>query len=502
MVVLARALLVGLFAVAGTAKLADRDGVRRMVVEFGSPASLASPLTWTLACCELGVAVALLLGPSSRVGALAAVLLLIGFSAAVVVSLSRGRRPECHCFGRLHASRIGWSTVVRNALLATVGGFAAADGRFPIVFAALAVIAAGVWLSLELRQPRGLQPGRSAPVLSLADHEGRTWALESLLTEGRPLLLVFSDPACTACRELIPEVARWQDRHAEQLSVALVSAGSSVDHVRDLEEHGLSGLLVDEDRSVAAAYGISATPSAVLVDAERRIAATPAVGADEIGGLVTRIVAHGADSAFERRALLTRAATGVAAVTVMPFISSAAATARSVHRAVRPKRLEIDGAWLCNQRYALCTSAACEPSSTNPNISVCRCKVSSGYSVGFKSCERRAPKGRQLHSNFSLQDVTSSTRVMTCSQRGLWVQCLDVVCQVERDNPRHARCQCVNMETTDFLTFGGNCDTETCESVIWSATTAPFPGGAQYETGLKRLGIPVTVPKSCPASTD
>jgi hypothetical protein len=38
--------------------------------------------------------------------------------------------------------------------------------------------------------------------------------------------------------------------------------------------------------------------------------------------------------------------------------------------------------------------------------------------------------------------------------------------------------------------------------VIWSATTAPFPGGAQYEKGLKRLGIPVTVPKSCPTSTD
>jgi peroxiredoxin len=288
----------------------------------------------------------------------------------------------------LHASEIGWSTVARNALLATVGGFAVVDGRFPIVFAALTVIAAGAWLSLELREPRGLQPGRSAPALALADREGRTWALESLLSEGRPLLLVFSDPACGGCRELMPEVARWQDRHGEQLNVAVVSSGAGVDHVLDVRGQGVRGLLVDEDRSVAAAYGISATPSAILVDADRRIAANPAVGADEIGGLVTSIIAHGADSAFERRALLARAATGVAAVTFVPLISSAAATARSVHRAVRPKRLEIDGAWLCNQRYALCTSAACEPSRTNPNISVCRCKVSSGYSVGFKSCER------------------------------------------------------------------------------------------------------------------
>jgi hypothetical protein len=55
------------------------------------------------------------------------------------------------------------------------------------------------------------------------------------------------------------------------------------------------------------------------------------------------------------------------------------------------------------------------------------------------------------------------------------------------------------MNTGNFLTFGGNCDTKTCTSVIWSATTEPFPGGAQYETGLKRLGIAYTVPKSCPS---
>ncbi len=76
--------------------------------------------------------------------------------------------------------------------------------------------------------------------------------------------------------------------------------------------------------------------------------------------------------------------------------------------------------------------------------------MKTGYSVGFKNCDQRAPKGRQLHSNFSLQDVTKHTRVLKCSARGLWVQCLDVVCHVDPKDPKHALCQCVNERTKNF----------------------------------------------------
>jgi peroxiredoxin len=497
--VLVRVLLAAVFLVAGVAKLADRAGVRRMVVEFGSPASLAAPLAWGLACCELGVAVALLFGRSARASGLAALVLLIGFAAAVAISVSRGRRPECHCFGRFRVSEVGWSTIVRNALLATGAAFIAADGRFEAAFVALAVTSAGAWITLAVRGSRELRPGAPAPALSLPDLDGRTRTLGSLLAGESALLLVFSDPDCGACQELMPQLAGWQPESLDPaLTVAVVSATSDADLLRTMPHPGVGAVLLDEHRAVAAAYGVTATPSAILVDAERRIAAVPAVGGDEIIGLVARTIAGTDEARFARRALLARAAVGLAGVTVVPLIESAVATARSVERRVRPKRLKIDGAWLCDQRYALCTSAACKPSKTNPNVSVCRCKVTHGYAVGFKSCEQRAPKGRQLHSNFSLQGVSSRTRVLKCSNRGLWVQCLDVVCEIDRDDPKHASCQCVNMKTKNFYTFGGDCDTKTCKSVIWSATTAPFPGGAQYEKGLKRLGVPFRSPKSCP----
>jgi uncharacterized membrane protein YphA (DoxX/SURF4 family) len=55
----ARLLLVLVFVVAGAAKLADREGSRRAVVDFGAPPALAVPLGLLLALAELVVAVLL-----------------------------------------------------------------------------------------------------------------------------------------------------------------------------------------------------------------------------------------------------------------------------------------------------------------------------------------------------------------------------------------------------------------------------------------------------------
>jgi len=489
----ARILLATVFAVAAMAKLRDYSGVRRMVAGFGLPPWLTAPVAGALICCELGVAAAVAVSPSAQAGGLAGVVLLAGFSAVISWNAARGRHPACHCFGRLASAEVGWPTVARNALLAAIAGCVATDGRLLPALAAVAALGGCARLVLRPRSPRPLRAGSPAPAFCLADQSGRKWTLESLLAPGRPLLLVFSDPACGACRPLMPQVARWQEDLVDELTVAVVSAGPPAGHRAAAREYPLRGLLADEDRTVIADYHVSATPSAVVVGPGQIITAGPVAGADEIAGLLARATAPVQATALGRRALLRHVAHGAVALT-LPLLASACASAR---RAVRPRQLKIEGAWLCDQRYALCTSAACEPSATSPGTSVCTCKVTDGYSVGFKSCQQRAPAGRRLHSNFSLQSVTSSTRVMTCTERGRWVQCLDVICEVDPADPGRALCQCVNMKTGNFLTFGGDCDTRNCTSVIWSATTEPFPGGAQYEKGLKQLGIPYQVPKAC-----
>jgi uncharacterized membrane protein YphA (DoxX/SURF4 family) len=55
-----RLLLFLVFVVAGVAKLADRQGSRRAVTDFGLPGALATPLAILLPVAELGVAVTLI----------------------------------------------------------------------------------------------------------------------------------------------------------------------------------------------------------------------------------------------------------------------------------------------------------------------------------------------------------------------------------------------------------------------------------------------------------
>lgn len=165
MVLLARLVLAGVFGVAGIAKLADPEGARRAMLQFGVPGRLAGPVAGIFIWSELGVSVGLLFGSSARASALVALGLLIGFSAAVALNLVRGRRADCNCFGRLYSVPIAWSIQARNGLLACVAAFVAADGRFQWVLAGLGVLAMIVWVALGRRRRRD-RAGDIAPRLS------------------------------------------------------------------------------------------------------------------------------------------------------------------------------------------------------------------------------------------------------------------------------------------------------------------------------------------------
>jgi peroxiredoxin len=505
MLLLARLVLAGVLAVAALAKVADRGGARQSTVAFGAPEPLAAPLVWALVACEFAVALALLFGPSARAGAFGALALFMGLSAVVAVNLARGRAPDCHCFGRLSSAPVGSSTLARNALLATIAAYLAVGGRLPLAFAALVAIAAGLWLGLDPLRSLRRRRGTPAPGFSLPDSAGTTRTLQALFARGAPVLLVFSHPACGACREMLPDLARWQSRLEDQLTVAVLSSDPSGlgQHEHDAYEtaaQGLRDLLVDPTGELARAYGIVATPSAVLIDREGRIAAPTARGAGEITDLVSQATGTREEPRLARRELIARAAFGLASLGMFPLVTSAYAASK--HRpAKRPKQLHIDGAYLCDHRYALCTDAACVPSKSDPSIVICDCFVKTGWAVGFKSCAQRAAKGNTLHSNFSTQLVTSATRVMTCAKNDPWAECLDVLCEVDPHDPRKAKCQCVLFKTGPSVTFGGDCNTKTCSSTIWSATTSNLPGSTQLEAGMKQLGLPLTLPKPCPRAS-
>lgn len=331
------------FAVAGVAKLADRAGSRRALIDFGVPAPLAAPLAILLTLAELAVAATLIPASTALWGALGALALLLVFVGAIGFNLVRGHKPDCRCFGQIHSAPAGWNTLARNAALAAMAGFVVWQGydggagpsvlgwleELSVVQLAglvggmvvLGLLAAQWWLLLNMvRQngrllvrlkaveealasgglvhsspngsaagaEEGLPLGSPAPEFELPDLSGGTLSLGSLRSPGKPILLLFTDPECGPCNALLPEVGRWQKEHAQKLTLALISRGEVEENRRQADEHGLTNVVLQADWEVSKAYRVRGTPSAVLVLPDDCVGSPVAGGSEAIKSLVGR----------------------------------------------------------------------------------------------------------------------------------------------------------------------------------------------------------------------
>jgi uncharacterized membrane protein YphA (DoxX/SURF4 family) len=114
-----RLMLASLFLSAGAAKLARRHEFERAVASYELlPAGLVRPVAFAIGPAELAGGLLLALGLATPATAALVATLLVILTAAVAVNLVRGRAIDCGCFGVVAERRIGWSTVLRNVMLA------------------------------------------------------------------------------------------------------------------------------------------------------------------------------------------------------------------------------------------------------------------------------------------------------------------------------------------------------------------------------------------------
>lgn len=126
----------------------------------------------------------------------------------------------------------------------------------------------------------GLQPGTPAPPFTLPRLDGKNVSLADY--RGQPLLLVFSDPGCGPCMELAPQLEDIHRRQSE-LKVLVVSRGEVAANEAKAREHHLSyPVVLQRHWEISKDYGMFGTPIAYLIDAQGRIAAPPASGAQAI----------------------------------------------------------------------------------------------------------------------------------------------------------------------------------------------------------------------------
>jgi peroxiredoxin len=343
---IARLVLVVIFAVAGITKLADRSGSRQAIIDFGLPSSFAAPLGVLLPLAELAVAIALIPASTALWGAIGALTLLLLFIIGIGINLARGRKPDCHCFGQLHSAPAGWKTLARNGALAAVAGFIVWQGWNggnvgPSAIAwlgalsttqllmlaggtvVLALLVGQWWFLLHLmrqngrllvrleaveaslaeggsvapsengtpvHQAEGLPVGSTAPDFDLSGLHSETLTLDALHSSGKPLMALFTDPNCGSCNALLPDVGRWQEEHAHKLTLALISRGEVEENKTKAQEHALRNVLLQKDWEVSESYEVRGTPSAVLISPDGKVASPVAGGAEGIKALLAYAV--------------------------------------------------------------------------------------------------------------------------------------------------------------------------------------------------------------------
>jgi methylamine dehydrogenase accessory protein MauD len=138
----------------------------------------------------------------------------------------------------------------------------------------------------EAAVPAGIAVNGEAPDFNLPGLDGIPVSLTALRQLGKSVLLVFTEPGCPACDELLPEVGAWQRRHEDRLLVVAISRGDQESNRAKAMRHGVQHLLLQVNREVADAYHVQGTPSAVLVGTDGRIASPLAAGAAAIRDLV------------------------------------------------------------------------------------------------------------------------------------------------------------------------------------------------------------------------
>lgn len=115
---IAASIIVGVvFLVAGASKIAAGPEWPVQARGLGAPAATVPFVPWI----EITIGALLVVQVARRPAAIAATMMLVVFTALIVMQLAQGRRPPCACFGAWSAKPLGAGHVARNTALIALG---------------------------------------------------------------------------------------------------------------------------------------------------------------------------------------------------------------------------------------------------------------------------------------------------------------------------------------------------------------------------------------------
>jgi thiol-disulfide isomerase/thioredoxin len=125
--------------------------------------------------------------------------------------------------------------------------------------------------------------GEYIPEFTWRDLTGAALSSKEML--GRDTLLLFWDPDCEYCQAMSSDILRWEEQPPINAPRLFFIASGNEDSVRAESVRFNSRFLFDPDMDSYLLFGTNMTPSAVLVDADGRLASGPTSGRQNIMAL-------------------------------------------------------------------------------------------------------------------------------------------------------------------------------------------------------------------------
>ncbi len=125
--------------------------------------------------------------------------------------------------------------------------------------------------ALAVAADAGLRQGEAVPAHTVCTLDGRVVTIGGVNDMARPLLLLFVDPAAEASRRLVPSA--MVAAHTHGLKAIFACAGAAGERQRMREELRMTAHEFIDSPELAAAYGVSEAPFAVLIGRDGRLGA-------------------------------------------------------------------------------------------------------------------------------------------------------------------------------------------------------------------------------------
>lgn len=318
-----RIALASVFIFAGWSKLSNQGNTARAFRRFHLPAHWIPIATWLIPLSEIGVGIGLLIVGFSALASRAAFALLSLFSLAILRNVAMGKESACPCFGQHLSALGGWKAVLRNVVLLMLNAVllqahrhCSVDMRmFPwwsklstreraglgSLLGSLLLFSLEGWRRAGVtRFARSADPyaeliplGTTVSELAVVDSSGQALGLNDVLAlTPSSVALIFVHPECEPCYALVESLQTRQDSlPSPLLTPVLIMPFSTLE-----ADHRMFGMvktiaikiIYEEGGKVGKLFGITATPSVVVINRSSRKVENLAVGSDAILQLLDR----------------------------------------------------------------------------------------------------------------------------------------------------------------------------------------------------------------------